>query len=424
MAEPLLEVRGPGASRSRPRRASCRRSTACPSTSPPGEVLAVVGESGSGKSVTAMTLMGLTRSPNARFEGTRALQGHRADRRRRGRAAPGARGGDRDDLPGPDDLAEPGPRIGDQIIEQIQEHEGAAGPAGARARHRAARARGHPAGARARRLLPARVLGRHAPARDDRAGAVVRPARPDRRRADHRARRDDPGADPRAHPRAARGDRRRGDPRDPRPRRGGRHRGPHRRDVRGPDRRAGHARRDLLRPPAPLHVGAARLDHAGRPAAPASGCRRSPACRPRWPTGPRAATSGRAARTSSPSAARCRRSRRACRASPTTATAAGSSVEEKRDQREVLPGEIGLPDQGGARPASTDGEANGDAPLVEVDHLKLFFPIKQGIVCRPRGRPRARGQRRDASSSPRARRSASSASRAAARRRCRARSCA
>ena len=32
-----------------------------------GEVLAVVGESGSGKSVTAMTLMCLTRSPNARF---------------------------------------------------------------------------------------------------------------------------------------------------------------------------------------------------------------------------------------------------------------------------------------------------------------------------------------------------------------------
>src|SRR3954451_14817241 len=35
----------------------------------PGEVLAIVGESGCGKSVTAMTLMGLTRSPNARFEG-------------------------------------------------------------------------------------------------------------------------------------------------------------------------------------------------------------------------------------------------------------------------------------------------------------------------------------------------------------------
>src|SRR5436305_4032575 len=35
-----------------------------------GEVLAIVGESGSGKSVTAMTLLGLTRSPNARFAGS------------------------------------------------------------------------------------------------------------------------------------------------------------------------------------------------------------------------------------------------------------------------------------------------------------------------------------------------------------------
>src|SRR6266545_6722542 len=41
----------------------------------PGEVLAVVGESGSGKSVTAMTLMGLTRGPNARFEGTAHYKG-------------------------------------------------------------------------------------------------------------------------------------------------------------------------------------------------------------------------------------------------------------------------------------------------------------------------------------------------------------
>ena len=34
-----------------------------------GEVLCLVGESGSGKSVTCMTLMGLTRAPNARFRG-------------------------------------------------------------------------------------------------------------------------------------------------------------------------------------------------------------------------------------------------------------------------------------------------------------------------------------------------------------------
>ena len=40
-----------------------------------GEVLAIVGESGSGKSVTAMTLIGLTRSPNARFDGTRRPTG-------------------------------------------------------------------------------------------------------------------------------------------------------------------------------------------------------------------------------------------------------------------------------------------------------------------------------------------------------------
>jgi peptide/nickel transport system ATP-binding protein len=39
-----------------------------------GEVLAIVGESGSGKSVTVMTLMGLTRSPNARFAGSARLR--------------------------------------------------------------------------------------------------------------------------------------------------------------------------------------------------------------------------------------------------------------------------------------------------------------------------------------------------------------
>ena len=38
-----------------------------------GEVVAIVGESGSGKSVTAMTLLGLTRSPNARFGGSARL---------------------------------------------------------------------------------------------------------------------------------------------------------------------------------------------------------------------------------------------------------------------------------------------------------------------------------------------------------------
>ena len=40
-----------------------------------GEVVAIVGESGSGKSVTSMTLMGLTRSPNASFGGTARFEG-------------------------------------------------------------------------------------------------------------------------------------------------------------------------------------------------------------------------------------------------------------------------------------------------------------------------------------------------------------
>jgi len=40
-----------------------------------GEVLAIVGESGSGKSVTAMTLMGLTRGPNTSISGTARLDG-------------------------------------------------------------------------------------------------------------------------------------------------------------------------------------------------------------------------------------------------------------------------------------------------------------------------------------------------------------
>jgi oligopeptide/dipeptide ABC transporter ATP-binding protein len=40
-----------------------------------GEVLAIVGESGCGKSVTSQTMMGLTRSPNARIEGSVKYKG-------------------------------------------------------------------------------------------------------------------------------------------------------------------------------------------------------------------------------------------------------------------------------------------------------------------------------------------------------------
>jgi peptide/nickel transport system ATP-binding protein/oligopeptide transport system ATP-binding protein len=90
----------------------------------PGEVLAVVGESGSGKSVTAMTLMGLTRSPNARFEGTAhykgtELIGASEDELRRVRGAEIAM-----IFQDPMTSLNPVQRIGRQIVEQIQEHEG------------------------------------------------------------------------------------------------------------------------------------------------------------------------------------------------------------------------------------------------------------------------------------------------------------
>jgi peptide/nickel transport system ATP-binding protein len=90
----------------------------------PGEVLAVVGESGSGKSVTAMTLMGLTRSPNARFEGAAHYKGTELiaaneDELRRVRGAEIAM-----IFQDPMTSLNPVQRIGHQIIEQIQEHEG------------------------------------------------------------------------------------------------------------------------------------------------------------------------------------------------------------------------------------------------------------------------------------------------------------
>jgi peptide/nickel transport system ATP-binding protein len=88
-----------------------------------GEVLAVVGESGSGKSVTAMTLMGLTRSPNASFEGTAHYKGTELieaseDQLRRVRGAEIAM-----IFQDPMTSLNPVLKIGRQIIEQIQEHE-------------------------------------------------------------------------------------------------------------------------------------------------------------------------------------------------------------------------------------------------------------------------------------------------------------
>jgi peptide/nickel transport system ATP-binding protein len=88
-----------------------------------GEVLAIVGESGCGKSVTAMTLMGLTRLPNARYSGSAKLRGEELltapERRMRE-----IRGGEIAMIfQDPMSALNPVQRVGDQIVEQIRAHE-------------------------------------------------------------------------------------------------------------------------------------------------------------------------------------------------------------------------------------------------------------------------------------------------------------
>jgi peptide/nickel transport system ATP-binding protein len=88
-----------------------------------GEVLAVVGESGSGKSVTGMTLMGLTRSPNARIEGSAKLRGQELltasdNELRKVRGSEIAM-----IFQDPMTALNPVYRVGDQIVEQIRAHD-------------------------------------------------------------------------------------------------------------------------------------------------------------------------------------------------------------------------------------------------------------------------------------------------------------
>ena len=73
-----------------------------------GEVLGIVGESGSGKSVTMMSVLRPDQRPERGLRGRGPLQGPRRDGPARGPDARGPRRRDRDDLPGPDDVAEPG----------------------------------------------------------------------------------------------------------------------------------------------------------------------------------------------------------------------------------------------------------------------------------------------------------------------------
>jgi peptide/nickel transport system ATP-binding protein len=98
-----------------------------------GKVLGIVGESGSGKSVTAMSLMGLTRGVNARFEGEVLYKGtdllHVSDRDMQN-----FRGNELGMIfQDPMTSLNPVYRIGEQIVEAIQAHENV-GKRSARAR--------------------------------------------------------------------------------------------------------------------------------------------------------------------------------------------------------------------------------------------------------------------------------------------------
>ncbi|HMJ73790.1 MAG TPA: ABC transporter ATP-binding protein [Solirubrobacterales bacterium] len=88
----------------------------------PGEVLAIVGESGSGKSVTAQTIIGLTRSANASIEGSVQLAGNELIGA--GEAELRQVRGERIAMVFQDPMTSFNPvyRVGDQLIEAIQAH--------------------------------------------------------------------------------------------------------------------------------------------------------------------------------------------------------------------------------------------------------------------------------------------------------------
>src|SRR5213592_1046832 len=144
-----------------------------------GKVLGIVGESGSGKSVTAMTLMGLTRDVNSHFGGTVQYKGRNLLELSE-KEMQNYRGNEVGMIfQDPMTSLNPVYRVGEQIAEAIRAHENVDKR---NSRGRAAEAGRHPEPGVARRRLSAPVLRRHAAARDDRHGAVGESVDPDRRR--------------------------------------------------------------------------------------------------------------------------------------------------------------------------------------------------------------------------------------------------
>ena len=160
-----------------------------------GRTLGIVGESGSGKSQTVLSLMGLLAdngrsSGSARFEGRELI----------GMPDRGLRGirGNRIAMIFQDPMTSLNPylKIGVQMAQVLELHEGMRPAAGAAALRRAARSGADTGRRQAPAVLAARAVRRHAPARNDSDRPVVHAGASDRGRAHDRAGRYRAGADP------------------------------------------------------------------------------------------------------------------------------------------------------------------------------------------------------------------------------------
>ncbi len=205
-----------------------------------GETLGVVGESGCGKSVTALSVMRLVPpatgrivAGSIRFDGMELLTLDPAAMR--------AIRGNRIGMIFQEPMTSLNPvmTVGRQIAESVALHQQLPRQRGARPGGRDADAREDSGASAARIGISASALRRHAAARDDRDRDGVHADDPHRRRADDGARRHDPGADPRPDARDEGAHRRRRHADHARSRRDRRDRAARRRDVRGPQGRAG-----------------------------------------------------------------------------------------------------------------------------------------------------------------------------------------
>ena len=390
-----------------------------------GKTLGIVGESGSGKSVTAQTIMGLTRVPDtrpsrdgSRFDGRDLARDCSADElREHPRHAIAMIFQD------PLSSLHPFYQVGDQIVEAIRVHRARVDATGAPARDRAARRSvGIPRPARALRRLPARVLRRHAPARDDRDGArATSPSSSSptsrRRRSTSPSRRRSSSCIAQLQRRARHGRH----PHHPRPRRRRRDGGRGRRDVRRP-RCVEHAPargRSSGRREHPYTWGLLQLDPAARRARATERSMPIPGAPPSLitlPGGLRVPPALPVRAQPSRVRDRTRRSRPGARRSH-----AGLPACPDERARRRLWAELTRRDRAARYAvARTETVVHEEVARAEPrrgscsrQDLVKHFPIRKGS-CSSAGGARARGRRHLASTCRRARRSASSARPAAA----------